>query len=331
MRFVDIDEIYRRIEEEHDHLAKSYRFDDPVRASCKGLRKALHMMDNYILEQEKADAKEEKGREVFLRKLARDQHDRLFTRYYSDLDRILSGGGDGVPDHPDAPEDQREGPGDDESASWSGTGLEEAGTGLAAVGVDGESVVFAYPQPDGTTRYESTRIRSVVIEDDLVTISTDANIPFGGFSDLPLGFGLGEEVDRGDEDLLPPSEAVREYCERLRTQAAILAEDAQIAPLVFNRWLPTDFPQEEMTLDGTQTQEHSGAGAVAPGLVQTPDGRGDCYPRESRGIRESGSGVRSVGGAAAGLQPKGPGRSPQPEAQPLVDGAIARGLGSEGN
>jgi len=339
MRFVDIDEIYRRIDEEHDHLATNYRFDDPVRASRKGLRKALHMMDNYILEQEKADAEEEKGREVFLRKLARDQLAResieiglrAAWRLRSDY---------GVPDHPDAPEDQSEGPADDESASWSGAGLEKAGTGLGFAAVDGEAVVFAYPQPDGTTHYESTRIRSVVLENDVVTISSEADLPFGGFADLPLGFGLGEEasdgegVDRGDEKVFPPSEAVREYCERLRTQAAVLAEDAQIAPLVYHRFLP-DLEAKPSTGEKEMehaSQENVGAGEDAPrGLAKTPDGRGDCNTRESRGIRQSSGGVRAVYGAGPGLSPADAGGTPQPPATTLVDGAIARGLGSEGN
>lgn len=98
MRFVDIDEIYRRIEEEHDHLAtRYYRYDDPVRASYKGLRKALHMMDNYILEQEKEDAETKKGREVFLWQLLRDQDERQLAEISRAIARKLerlSGGAD---------------------------------------------------------------------------------------------------------------------------------------------------------------------------------------------------------------------------------------------
>lgn len=321
MRFVDIDEIYRRIEEEHDHLATSCRFNDPVRASCKGLRKALHMMNEYILEQEKEDAETEKGREVFLWQLLRDQDERQLAEISRAIHRKverLSQRADGVSDHPDAPTGPSSGPADDGEASHSQvwTGMERP---AGAVAIDGESVVFAFPQPDGSVHYESTRVRSVVVENDIVTISE--------------ALGTGAE-DEGD---------LRAWTEKIRNQAAKMAEMAvypssfieergirveEAGPgpyLVARRWLPNgkdavvDYPGE------SPVWSHSD-GMV--GKVESPpaDSREPDGGRPS-GLRGGASGVREEGlGHSIPIQGPSGGIAQYP-AQSLVPGSIARGTG----
>ena len=304
MRFVDIDEIYRRIDEEHDHLATSYRFDDPVRASCKGLRKALHMMDNYILEQEKEDAETKKGREVFLRQLRRDQDERQLAEISRAIGRKverkvwrLSQRADGVPDHPDVAAGQPGGPADDGAASHLQARPELERT-AGAVAVDGESVVFAYPQPDGSVHYESTRVRSVVIENEVVTISE------------ALGTGAEDEDD------------LRAWADRLRNQAAEMTRlTAYPSSFIEERGIRVEEAGPGPYLVGT----HPGGVAVE---VESPpaDGRESDGGRPG-GLRGGASGVREEGlGHSIPIQSP-PGGIAQYPAQSLVPGSIARGTG----
>lgn len=304
MRFVDIDEIYRRIEEEHDHLATSYRFDDPVRASCKGLRKALHMMDNYILEQEKEDAETEKGREVFLWQLLRDQDERQLAEISRAIGRKverkvwqLSGGTDGVPDHPDAATGQSGGPADDGAASDSQARAELERT-AGAVAIDGESVVFAFLQPDGSVHYESARVRSVVIENDIVTISE------------ALGNGAEDEDD------------LRAWAEKIRGQAAEMTRlTAYPSSFIEERGIRVEEAGPGPYLVGTHP------GAITGGVDRIPPNDGASDGGRPGGLRGVTGGVRAEGQAHSIPIQGPPSGIAQYPSRSLVPGSIARGTG----
>lgn len=304
MRFVDIDEIYRRIDEEHDRLATSYRFDDPVRKWCAGLRKALHMMDDYILEQERENAETKKGREVFLWQLLRDQNERQLAEISRAIGRKverkverLSRGADGVSDDPDAATGSPSGPADDGAASHSQgrAGMERS---AGAVAIDGESVVFAYPQPDGSVNYESTRVRSVVVENDIVTISE------------ALGTGAEDEDD------------LRAWADKIRNQAAKMAE-------------MTAYPSSFIEERGIRVEEAGpgpylvGAhpGAIAGGVELAPPKDGATDGGRPGGLRGDPRGVREEGQARSIPIQSPPGGIAQYPSGSLVPGSIARGTG----
>lgn len=300
MRFVDIDEIYRRIDEEHDHLATRYRYDDPVRASCKGLRKALHMMDNYILEQEREDAETKKGREVFLWQLLRDQDERQLAEISRAIGRKverLSQRADGVSDHPDAATGQPGGPADDGEASDSQAraGMERP---AGAVAIDGESVVFAYPQPDGSVHYESTRVRSVVVENDIVTISE------------ALGTGAEDEDD------------LRAWAEKIRNQAAKMAEMTVVpSSFIEERGIRVEEEGPGPYLVGTHP------GGIVDVVELVPPNGGAADGGRPGGLRGGTGRVRAEGQARSIPIQSPPGGLAQYPSDSLVPGSITRGTG----
>lgn len=300
MRFVDIDEIYRRIDEEHDRLATSYRFDDPVRKWCAGLRKALHMMDDYILEQERENAETKKGREVFLWQLLRDQDERQLAEISRAIGRKverLSQRANGVSDHPDAPTGQPGGPADDGAASDS-QARAELERPAGAVAIDGESVVFAFPQPDGSVHYESTRVRSVVVENDIVTISE------------ALGTGAEDEDD------------LRAWAEKIRNQAAKMTRlTAYPSSFIEERGIRVEEAGPGPYLVGTHP------GGVAVEVEGPPADGGAADGGRPGGLRGGASGVREEDlGHSIPIQSP-PGGIAQYPSGSLVPGSITRGTG----
>lgn len=303
MRFVDIDEIYRRIDEESDRLCLLHR-NHPERKWYPGLRRALRMVDGFIREQEEEDAETKKGREVFLRQLRRDQDERQLAEISRAIGRKverevwrLSGEVDGVPDHPDAATGQPGGTADNGEASHL-QARPELERPAGAVDVDGESVVFAFPQPDGSVHYESTRVRSVVVENDIVTISE------------ALGTGAEDEDD------------LRAWAEKIRGQAAEMTR-------------LTAYPSSFIEERGVHVQEEGPGpylvgthpGGDAGGMDRIPPNDGASDGGRPGGLRGDTGGVRAEGQAHSIPIQSPPGGIAQYPSGSLVPGSIARGTG----